>query len=435
MKTQLEKRNIEDVTNYLEAIIQNAIDAIITIDEFGKIETVNKAAVNFFGYNIEELIGKNISMLMPEPHRKNHDQYIEAYKKTGHRKILGIGREVDAVTKSRGNVPIRLAVSEATIGGKRIFIGTMHDLSDVKTAEAEIKDLNEKLEQKVNQRTEELADAVNQLLDANNTLHREIQERKDIEAALRKSEKELKKALDKEKELSQLKSRFVTMASHEFRTPLSAIFSSAEIIEMYTINNPEDKRMKHISRIKASVTNLNNILNDFITMSKMEEDKFLVSPVKLKPADFLHEVTEEIKGMLKTGQYIDISGNFADAEIVTDKSILRNILLNLISNAIKYSSPGKPIHCICNIENNKLEIVIKDQGIGIPEDEQQHLFTRFFRAKNAENIQGTGLGLNIVRRYLDALDGDISFESRLGEGSSFKIGIPLVFTNSYQSTS
>ncbi len=433
MKKQLENRNIDDLANYLEAIIQNAIDAIITIDEFGKIETANNAAVEFFGYSVEEMLGQNISMLMPSPHREQHDKYIENYKKTGVRNILGIGREVEAVTRHRGKVPIRLAVSEASIGGKTIYIGTLHDLSDVKRAEAKIRDLNEKLEQKVIQRTRELEEAVNKLLDTNNSLQKEIQERKDIEAALRKSEKELKKALEKEKELSQLKSRFVTMASHEFRTPLSAILSSAEIIEMYTNANAEDKRLKHIGRIIASVNNLNNILNDFITMSKMEEDKFVVSPVRIKVRDFYHEVIDEIKGLLKNGQHIRLTENVPEREIICDKGILKNIMHNLLSNAIKYSGANKPIDCFLSIQENNLIIEINDKGIGIPQEEQQHLFTRFFRAKNAENIQGTGLGLNIVRRYLDALDGDIKFESQLGEGSSFIVTVPLSFTQSFQS--
>lgn len=423
MKNTKAINNPEYAGAYLVAIFEAVIDAVITIDERGIIETINPACEKLFGYDEDELIGQNISMLMPAPHREQHDGYLAAYMAGGTPKIIGIGREVEGLCKYGRKIPVRLAVSETWFGGRRIFIGIIHDLTEVKEAEAKIRKLNEELEQKVRQRTEELVDVVNKLLQANQRLSYENQERKAVEEALRKSENELRKLLTKEKELSQLKSRFVTMASHEFRTPLSAVLSSADLIELYTKNNPDDKRLKHVGRIKSAVTNLTNILDDFLSLSKLEEDRIQIEFAQTYLPDFCDEVLDELKGLLKPGQEIRHQFDIPDATILTDKKILKNILFNLLSNAIKYSS--KPIDCDAKLQDGQIIIKITDYGIGIPEEDQQHLFTRFFRAHNAENIQGTGLGLNIVRRYLDLLDGDITFKSQLGKGSTFTLQIPV----------
>ncbi len=324
-------------------------------------------------------------------------------------------------------MPVRLAVSEAWVGDRRIFIGTLHDLTEIKEVEGKIRQLNKELESKVAERTEELAQVVNKLLDSNQKLLKEIQERKMIEEALRKSEEELRLSLEKEKELSELKSRFVTMASHEFRTPLTSILSSADLIEAYT-KEPDDKRLRHVSRIRSSVNNMISILNDFLSLSKLEENRVEKRVVSTKLDEFIQEIKDEIKGLLKEGQQIECQCNFTSGEIFLDRNILKNVLYNLLSNAIKYSPEGKPI--LLKIEENGklLKIEVTDQGIGIPEEDQQFLFTRFFRAKNVENIQGTGLGLNIVKRYLQLMDGDIRFESIPGKGTSFFLEIPLKYS-------
>lgn len=319
--------------------------------------------------------------------------------------------------------PVRLAVSETIVNGRRIFTGILHDLTEVKQAQEKVTRLNRELEEKVKKRTEELANAVNKLLDSNQKLQYENQERRSAEKALRDSEKDLKKLLEKEKELSQLKSRFVTMASHEFRTPLSAILSSADLIELYTKDSPGDKRLKHVSRIKSAVNNLTNVLNDFLSLSKLEEQKVNVKFDTFQLREFCEEVVDELKGLLKPEQEIRHPFSVPNLEIFMDKKILKNILYNLLSNSIKYSE--KPIDCEVRVTDGQLLVNITDYGIGIPEEDQQHLFTRFFRAHNAENIQGTGLGLNIVKRYLDLLEGSISFESRLGKGTTFRVIVPL----------
>jgi signal transduction histidine kinase len=363
---------------------------------------------------------------MPSHHAEQHDRYITSFLATRHAKIIGIGREVMGKHKNGNMIPVRLAVSETVVDGKRFFTGILHDLSAMKAAQEQIKKLNFALEQKVEERTLELENAVNQLLATNHKLSLEIKERKQAETALQKSELELRESLEKEKELSQLKSRFVTMASHEFRTPLSTILSSADLIEAYTKNNPDDKRMKHVHRIQTAVGSLTNILDDFLSLAKLEEDRVQLQPGYFSLREFCEEIDEELKSLLKKGQELKHPDGIQDQQLYMDKTILKNILYNLIGNAIKYSDVGKPIECSFKIEDKSLTIKIKDYGIGIPAADQQHLFTRFFRANNAMNIQGTGLGLNIVRRYLKLMKGEISFMSQEGVGSTFTVKIPLV---------
>jgi signal transduction histidine kinase len=215
------------------------------------------------------------------------------------------------------------------------------------------------------------------------------------------------------------------MASHEFRTPLSAILSSADLIEAYQEGGQQEKRLRHTNRIKSAVSNLTSILNDFLSLSKLEEGKVQCEPVPCYIASFCNEVLEELHALLKPGQHIRSMPIPEGLEIVVDKKLLKNVLYNLLSNAIKYSPDGKPIDFLATVNGGELHIRIRDYGIGIPEEEQQHLFTRFFRAHNVENIQGTGLGLNIVKRYLELMQGNITFESKLGEGTAFSVQIPV----------
>ena len=426
-------RNDENAARRLKAIIDMAIDGIITIDEMGYIESMNKAAAGLFGYKVEEVIGQNVNMLMPQPYKREHDSYIENYKSTGVKKIIGIGREVKGQKKDGTVFPLRLAVSEVNfIDGKRIFTGIIHDLTDVKSAEKQILDLNQKLEErnealedKVQERTEKLASVVEKLLDTNEQLESEIFEKQVAEKKLLKSQKELEASLEKEKELNALKTRFVSMASHEFRTPLSTILSSIELVEAYQNVNQESKRVRHISRIKNAVSNLTDILKDFLSLSRLEEGKIEAQPEWFNFQTFCESVIEEMTTLLKQGQTINHKNNVTNLEVFMDKKLLKNILFNLISNAIKYSAENQPINCSTSILGEHLEIVIQDNGKGIPEEDQPHLFTRFFRAKNVENIKGTGLGLNIVKRYLELMQGNITFKSKQGEGTTFYVTIPL----------
>lgn len=240
---------------------------------------------------------------------------------------------------------------------------------------------------------------------------------------LEESQIQLMQALGKERELGELKSRFVSMASHEFRTPLSMILSAAELMEIYHASSRYDKLDRNITRIKSAVRNLTNILNDFLSLEKLEAGKIEVTKQHILLVDFLGELQEEIKPILKENQELLLTNPSVDS-ITTDAYLLKNVLLNLISNAIKYSPLGENVELSITADAKQIVFAVIDQGIGIPEADKEHMFSRFFRASNAENIQGTGLGLTIVKRYLELIDGRIDFESEAGKGSIFHVYLP-----------
>lgn len=408
----------------LRAIFDTAIDCLIIIDSRGMISKINPAGAKLFGYEQEELMGQNVSMLMPIPHRELHDSYLENYKETNEKKILGIGRDVTGRKKDGSFFPCNLSVNEFYMRSEKCYAGIIHDLTLRKETEQKIIDLNKQLEKTVKIKTDDLSSVVNELLESNRLLEKEILERKKIEKALRDSEFEIRNALEKEKELSDLKSRFVSMASHEFRTPLSTILSSTALIEKYLETGDMDKTEKHFSRVKSSVKNLTEILDDFLSLTKLEEGKIQNLPEHFNLSEFCIEFFDEIQGLLRTGQTIEHELEM-NTPVYLDKKLLRNLLLNIFSNAIKYSREGKKIFCGAQVIDNQLMMKVRDEGIGIPLSEQKHLFSRFFRGSNAINIKGTGLGLNIVKQYVNMMDGSIQFESIENKGTTFTIKIPL----------
>jgi two-component system sensor kinase FixL len=409
----------------LWSVLDTAIDGIIIINERGIIQIVNQAVEKMFEYPAQEMISNNISMLMPSPDHERHDSYLANHIRTGEAKIIGTGREVTALTKYGKKFPIRLAVSEVFINETRYFTGILHDLSAQKHAEEQLLNLTRDLESKVQLRTEELGEVVNKLLSVNQQLQTEIAERIEIERELKINEEKMQILLDREKELNQMKSRFVSMASHEFRTPLSTILSSAALIDKYLLEGEQDKRSKHVHKIRNAVTNLTNILNDFLSLEKLEEGLVGTKMEVIRVNAFCQELAEEMNSIIKTGQKIQVSCLDNEMEIVSDTRCLYNSLINLLSNAIKYSDENQLIQFDISIEDDAVNFTIKDDGIGVPADEQSQLFTRFYRARNATNIQGTGLGLHIVSRYMDLIGGKIRFKSEEGVGSEFTLEIPL----------
>jgi PAS domain S-box-containing protein len=416
---------LKESRNTLEAVIGNAVDGIIIIDHRGKIQLTNASTSKLFGYTPEEMLGQNIKMLMPQPHRDQHDGYLQNYMATGEGKVIGIGREVQGQRKNGDLFPFKLGISRIETEVGLLFTGVIHDLTEERRAKEEIISLNRELEQKVEERTEKLTEVVNKLLQSNLKLEEQIKERRAAEEALKKNEEELRKALEREKELSELKSRFVSMASHEFRTPLTTIASSSELIKLYTEVGHQPKREKHLRRIQSAVTNLTGILGDFLSLSKLEEGKISNVPSPVSLPELLEESVDDVHVLLKKEQSVVRDFDGLGEEVMIDKKILKNIMLNLLSNAIKYSDPGSTVWLTARLEQGILKVSIQDEGIGIPESDQKHLFSRFFRADNAANIQGTGLGLNIVHRYLELLGGSIDFESVEGKGTTFFFEVPL----------
>ena len=237
-------------------------------------------------------------------------------------------------------------------------------------------------------------------------------------------QQEVEKALAKERELNELKSRFVSMASHEFRTPLTTINSSATLISKYEHTEDHEKRLKHVKRIKSSISHLTAILNDILSLSKLEEGKIDIKKEIIDTASFYDDIKEQMELVADGKVKIQIHHD-GNNEFTSDPNLIRNLLVNLLSNAIKYSYEGGKVELNSTLIDGTLSIEIKDEGIGIPIEDQKKLFDRFFRASNVTNIEGTGLGLNIVKRFVDLLKGNISFESIPDKHTVFIIKIPL----------
>jgi signal transduction histidine kinase len=242
----------------------------------------------------------------------------------------------------------------------------------------------------------------------------------ELEGKVKERTQSLEEALEKEKELNELKSRFVSMASHEFRTPLSTVLSSAYLLAQYSKTEDQPKREKHIQRIVSSVNLLTDILNDFLSVGKIEEGKIQVRISEIDIRETGSTLVTELKTITKPGQEI-LYTHSGGTDAMLDLALVKHIVLNLVSNAIKFSPENSTVN-ICTInEKNVLTLSVKDSGVGISEEDQQHLFERFFRGANVTNIQGTGLGLHIVAKYVEIMNGTITFNSTLGQGTEFII--------------
>jgi two-component system sensor kinase FixL len=372
----------------LKAIIDHAIDGIITINERGNIESVNPAACRMFRFTEDELLGENVSVLMPVPDQPHHNGFISKYLQTGKSKIIGTGREVTGKRKDGSLFPCHLGINEINYGGKKIYSGFIHDLSPEKDAERTISDL-------------------------------------------KKTKEEISELLKNEKELGLLKTRFVTMASHEFRTPLSVVQLAAELILRYNKNLNNANIEKQAEKIKNSVGNMVTILNDFLSLEKLESGNVRLTIATFDILQFSEEIIEEMKVMTKPNQHIIYEHTGTSRLVETDRSLLKNCVFNLVSNAIKYSGDNTFIEFNTAITDTYFHIMIRDNGIGIPESEQKHLFEAFFRAHNTGNVAGTGLGLNIVARYTSLLNGRIDFQSKINEGTSLTISFPISHEKNY----
>jgi PAS domain S-box-containing protein len=232
-------------------------------------------------------------------------------------------------------------------------------------------------------------------------------------------EEKMKNALATEIELNKMKSNFVSLASHEFRTPLTSILSSTTLLEKYSYGEHQEKVSKHVARIKSSVKNLTSILDEFLSISKIEEGKITPKIEQVNVKEYLERICVGFHSFTRPGQEI-LYHHHGMEEIYTDPVLLGNIVNNLVSNAIKYSPEGKTIY-VSSDANSRLHIEVKDQGIGIPKEEQKHLFNRFFRASNTGTAQGTGLGLHIMKHYVEMLHGHVQLNSEVGKGSTFTV--------------
>ena len=395
---QVGTNTINDYYRY-EALFNNASMGIVVVNSKAVIQSVNPFALALFGYTVKEVIGNTIEMLVPSRYHQQHVHHRDGYIAHPKSRPMGVGLDLFGSKKDGTEFPVEVSLSSYMDKEEKYVIAFISDISVRKNAEAEIIKLNNDLESTVEQRTRELTNAM-QLLES--------------------SKAEIFKSLEKEKELGELKSRFVSMASHEFRTPLSTILSSTYLIEKYTLSEEQPKRDKHLQRIVSSVNMLTDILNDFLSVGKIEEGKIQVRPTEFNIRELITATLEEIKNNLKKQQELAYTHE-GKTSVVLDASLLKHIIMNLVSNASKFSGESSSIQIKTSFDAGILSLAVRDFGIGISREDQQHLMERFFRGANASMIQGTGLGLHIVSKYTELMNGTVACNSELEKGTEFII--------------
>lgn len=373
----------------LNSFLNSIQIGVLFINNQFQIESPNQACLDLFALSREELQQKTFTDLLSSQSKSN---FIKVFSKIVEEQNNSDKELFEAVVinSKQKRIPVELNINSTLTKSDQLYIVILNNLSHRK-----------KLEQEIDDQIEE--------------------------------KEEIIEELEKAQELSELKSRFVTMASHEFRTPLAGVLSSINLVQRYL--NAEEKngvnfthRSKmdsHIVKIRESVGNLTQILNEFLSVGKLEEGKISCQWELVNLIEIAESLEEDFKRLTKKGQSIITSIGLKHSRYLLDISMIRNILNNLISNAIKYSEEGQDINVRLIEENNLLKIEVEDFGQGIPKEDQTKLFGRFFRAKNATNIQGTGLGLNIVKRYVEMMGGKITFTSELNQGSIFTVLIPI----------
>jgi PAS domain S-box-containing protein len=398
-------------------LFNNASEGIVLADAKGIISLVNPAAANMFGYSPDELIGHAIETLVPDHLKNKHVGNREQFQGQTQPRPMGVGIDLFARAKDARLIPVEISLSPIIIQGERYTVAFIIDIT-----------VRKDIERSVLEKQSELERVAQALIATNEGLEKKVNDRtKVLQEAIRELEKsrsDLSAALEKEKDLNDLKSRFISMASHEFRTPLTTILSSAGLIAEYNAGEMHaDRRLKHLDRIRNAVNNLNDILSDFLSLSKLEEGKIRAEYTEFNLPDLVREVIGDLQVNTKAGQQI-VYAHKGRERVVLDPKLLKNILINLVSNAIKFSPEQKPIRINTEAFDLTIRLEVADEGIGISEEDQKHLFERFYRGKNAFNIQGTGLGLNIVGNYVDLLKAHITLASQLDAGTTIKITFP-----------
>lgn len=370
-------------------------DVILVLDRQGRYLKIAPTNPNLLYQPPSELIGKTIDQVfVPELANLFKDYITKALNLK-----LPVNIEYSLLIEDK-IIWFAACISPMT---DDTVIWVARDITENKQAEAALIQAKNQLEINVQERTAELQKTVDQL---------------------ERSQTELRQSLAKEKELSELKSRFITMASHEFRTPLATIFSSSDLLKSFGHKFSEQRKLQHLNKIQTQVKNMTLLLEDVLFMGKVEAGKLTLNLTSFNLEVFCREIIDEIS-LVDRRKHKLLFESHGDCSIVEmDCQLLRQILTNLVSNAFKYSPEGTiiQVNIICN--NEQTIINVQDQGIGIPIHEQHHLFEIFHRASNVGNISGTGLGLAIVKQAVELHQGKISFESEVGVGTSFTVSMP-----------
>jgi len=356
----------------LQAILDTTVDSIVTINEGGIVLAFNKASERMFGYQKEEVIGNNVTLLMPEPYSSEHDAYMQDYIRTGRKKIIGIGREAVAKRKDGSVFPVDLAVGEVFIGSTRLFTGIICDITARKKSDVIEKE--------------------NIYLDA-----------------------ELK-----------AKGEYVSMLSHELRTPITSVCGTLELLAAE--ENLADKVRELITIAHRNSKRLVTLINQTLDIEKIrsgrtifEKRPFLVDLIVQEAMIAVQEIARSLDVQLVNAT--PSSG----VQIFSDSSRVVQVLINLIHNAVKFSPAQGVVTLSIQVMGEKLRICVQDEGRGIPEEFQKEIFSPFLQIPNNNSriAGGTGLGLYICKTMIEQLEGSIGFTSRLGEGTTFYLEFPL----------
>ncbi|WP_100614871.1 PAS domain-containing sensor histidine kinase [Confluentibacter citreus] len=407
-------QNEKDIFNVLFEAVS---EGVIVVNSKQEIVETNASAERMFGYKKDELVGQHLNVLIPQKYHSGHGAHVEGFMKHKESRQMGRGRDLFGAHKNGNTFPVEAGLNPLEINKESFVMALVIDISIRKQQELELQELNNELERKVNERTKALSDTVEELKTVNSERDAEIKKR--IEA-----QNKTKSALKKEKELNELKTKFLSLVSHEFKTPLSGILTSAMLLGKYKLTEQQEKRDKHVKTISDKVHYLNNILNDFLSIEKLDTGKINYKFCTFKVSKVVNEVVYNANMLLKEGQEIKYPENIDDYSMFQDEKIVELALSNLVHNAIKYSSENTLVDIQIKQNDKTTTFKIKDNGIGIPLNDQKNIFNRYFRAENALLTQGTGIGLNIVKSHLENLGGTISFWSEENKGSEFVITLP-----------
>ncbi len=392
---------------------------IFIVDKDTNIVAVNAAAEKMFGYEKGELINQPKDILLPKRYLTTHKNQLNYFTNQINKGKNARGLYLFGLTKNNTEFPIEISLNPFTIYEKEFIMALIIDMTIQRETEKKIDSLNVVLEEKVKKGTAQLEKTIKKLKEVNLNYKKELQQRIKIE-------NKIKEALKKERELNELKSKFLLLVSHEFKTPLSGILTSTILLEKYQLTEQQEKRDKHLKTITNKVQYLNNILEDFISLEQIDSSNANYKFTVFNLSKIVNEVVYNANMILKSGQHINISQNSDDYVIRQDEKILELTLNNIIYNAIKYSPENTDIDLKITRKGKNLIFKISDKGVGIPENDQKFIFNRYFRAENVLNIKGTGIGLNIVKAHLENLGGTISFESLENKGSVFYVELPII---------
>jgi PAS domain S-box-containing protein len=377
----------------LSSFVNNTFDSIICIDTIGIIQSANPAAEKQFGFEPNELLGQNVNILMPQPYHEEHDQYLQAYLKTGKGNILNMVREVTAMRKDKSTFPIELSVTESVVNGENSFLGITRDISERKEAERKLQDSYAQLEDRIKERTHELLESKN-LAEKSN----------------------------------KAKSEFLSRMSHELRTPMNAILGFAQLMKESTKDPLPKTHQNRISQILNAGSHLLELINEVLDLARIESGKITVSLEPVCLADLVEEVLTVARPLAQNFQInlIDQITSNKNIYVLADKTRLKQVLLNLISNGIKYNRKEGTVTLSSSLKDSSwLRIDIVDTGMGIPEEKMSKLFEPFDRLGAEDSmIEGTGIGMTISKKLIEVMNGSIGVESTPGEGSTFFISLP-----------